>query len=344
MSGKSRIVEIDILKGLCMLFVVLGHAGFFKSIGVMWMFSAFYMPCFFLLSGLLANFDKYNFKTYVNKQIKRLIIPYFFWAFFHLLIMIVVNSIRHDTNSTEYIKGVFWDNNIHFPIAGALWFVSSVFFVSIGCFLLYSVVGSVYLRVTIIIIVVYIGLYVRPFLPWSMDSGLVAFGFFSVGFFWKNMIMKFMKKSENGYMLFFLKYGIVVALTYFIISYFNRYVNVRICEYGKNPMVFFVNALLGCVFFGLVSCGLSKLGRKSRIFKSIIVDWLASVGKNSMIYICINQIIVIAVRKIFQVGESTIRMLFCGIITMVIIHFFNSFLLNFPNKQIRDNYKIIVGA
>jgi hypothetical protein len=32
-----------------------------------------------------------------------------------------------------------------------------------------------------------------------MDSGLVAFGFFCVGFFWKNIIMKFMKKSENGY-------------------------------------------------------------------------------------------------------------------------------------------------
>lgn len=84
-TGKRREPWIDIAKGILILFVLLGHVNYFAhdfagtddfefvtNINVL--FSPWYMPAFFVITGYCTNFDV-PFKDFALKNFKSLIIP-----------------------------------------------------------------------------------------------------------------------------------------------------------------------------------------------------------------------------------------------------------------------------
>lgn len=81
---KERDIAIDLAKGVCIIFMVAGHAitsgGWLGS-----MLSLFRMPCFFIASGFLfkeSNLD--NPKGYVKRKFKGLYWPFVFWSLLFL--------------------------------------------------------------------------------------------------------------------------------------------------------------------------------------------------------------------------------------------------------------------
>ena len=68
----DRIAWIDIAKGYGILFVIFAHL----DVGILgtWIYT-FHMPLFFLLSGYVFGL-KYDFRTFVNKKIHSIVIPY----------------------------------------------------------------------------------------------------------------------------------------------------------------------------------------------------------------------------------------------------------------------------
>ena len=87
---------------------------------------------------------------------------------------------------------------------------------------------------------------------------------------------------------------IVGAITTFLI-FLNGYVNMREGKYAWIPL-FWVNVLLA-IFVGI---SISKLiDRWLRNCKLKV--WLLGVGKNSIVYLCLNQIVILCVTKIFGV-------------------------------------------
>ena len=72
-NPKYRIAECDIIRGILIIFVVIGHSGggvLHDSIFL------FHMPLFFLLSGFLFEGDRTKEKGYLTCKAKRLLIPY----------------------------------------------------------------------------------------------------------------------------------------------------------------------------------------------------------------------------------------------------------------------------
>ncbi len=80
-TTKQRYIWVDVAKALAMLLVVLGHImsyygeyNSFKQTFIM-----FHVPCFFFISGMFYSGNK-GVKLYIQKRVKVLIIPYFFFS------------------------------------------------------------------------------------------------------------------------------------------------------------------------------------------------------------------------------------------------------------------------
>lgn len=74
MSTKTRIIEIDIAKGILILFVLLGHSPICKLGGAC--INSFHMAVFFFLSGLTYNY-KGNLGHFFKKKTKGILLQYF---------------------------------------------------------------------------------------------------------------------------------------------------------------------------------------------------------------------------------------------------------------------------
>lgn len=79
---KQRCAEFDILKGLGILLVMLGHTPIDGMSKVL--IYSFHLPLFFMVSGFF--YKKQSIRTYAQKLFKRLILP---WAFFALLLTLL---------------------------------------------------------------------------------------------------------------------------------------------------------------------------------------------------------------------------------------------------------------
>ena len=70
----NRIGWIDAAKGIGLLCVILGHLHI--PLVDTWVYF-FHMPLFFFLSGCVFSGGKYDFKTFISKKLRSLVIPYF---------------------------------------------------------------------------------------------------------------------------------------------------------------------------------------------------------------------------------------------------------------------------
>ena len=123
---QKRIEWIDISKGISIILVVLGHLGFSNIPYVGEWLSSFRMPFFFFVSGIVF-FIRYDFKTFIKKRSRTLIMPYFYFSF-------IVGTCLYfsDVLSLQRIK--------HILLNGwggiALWFIPVLFFTQLVWFLI----------------------------------------------------------------------------------------------------------------------------------------------------------------------------------------------------------------
>lgn len=84
MVDSNRIVSFDILKGVGILLVILGH------IQIPYMLKtviySFHMPLFFFVSGCF--FRPISLREFLNKKTRQLLIPWAFFAFFVVRIFV----------------------------------------------------------------------------------------------------------------------------------------------------------------------------------------------------------------------------------------------------------------
>ncbi len=129
MELLSRNKQFDIIKGIAILCVVIGHAvneSIFYNYGLVILrkfIYIFHIPIFFFCSGYFFK-DKYNFKEFLLKKIKSLYLPYILFGFLFVFIDIFrgysVNSLVREI----FFILIFKNYNSY---AGALWFVPFLF-------------------------------------------------------------------------------------------------------------------------------------------------------------------------------------------------------------------------
>ena len=280
-----RQTDADVLKGIGIIMMIAGHTGLTSALGWSEYIAGFYMPMFFLVSGYFFAPDRYNIKEFVKRRGKSILVPYAFFSIFHLILwlsMWKLHAVSMKEHPLEVIKGVVYDNNRHFPIAGALWFLTCLFITElIGCFVIKYTNGIVTGIVTAAI--ASIGLFGEIFLPLSADSALTATTFYVVGYYLKTHWAVWLDKIKNARLFFKIFLLVMGNLIYIFLIRVNGISNIRSCEYGKYPVVYLLHAMLGIGIWWLVSYLITQISWNNRLWKGMV--WvIIYIGRNSMLF------------------------------------------------------------
>lgn len=106
---KGRNEYIDILKGILVLLVIIGHCDKTFPNGIIQTIYWFHMPCFFMISGYLFTIPK-DLGSWLEKNIKRLIVPHIAWF---SIITIITGNFKWNRFvcfilGARNIGGVYW--------------------------------------------------------------------------------------------------------------------------------------------------------------------------------------------------------------------------------------------
>ena len=145
----QRDESIDIIKGIGILLVVLGHSGCPQVLSQV--IYSFHMPLFFIASGIFFS-GKYlhNKKEYAKKKIKSLYLPFVQWSVVFLLFHNVfyeigiinseygtsdgqVNTFYSLRDIAAHLLGILLQMRGYDGLLGAYWFLRALF---VGCLLL----------------------------------------------------------------------------------------------------------------------------------------------------------------------------------------------------------------
>ena len=185
-KDMKRNPVFDIMKGITILLVILGHETWLPELPKNAIF-AFHMPLFFLVSGYF--FKQFN----LQKDIKRLIVPYLFTGLLLLFFHLLRNVPSFDLLEVKRdILNIFWGSgSCHSarlwgdkPQIGAIWFLLALFWCRMVYGILKSRIGNEILRLIIVLIIslsaILLDRYVIS-LPFTILPGCAAVVFFWLG-------------------------------------------------------------------------------------------------------------------------------------------------------------------
>lgn len=308
----KRFKEIDILKGIGIVLMIMGHQ-YYGDHFDKWI-HAFHMPIFFIISGFLYHSQK-SIREFVYKRVKTLLIPYLFFAGVHFFLISLKTIISGETVESLYmfLYHIFWINTEGVPICGAIWFLTALFFVNIFYLLIDKYIKNIMLKSVCVLFTAIAGMTLPTYgyrLPLALDVAFVGVGLFFAGTILRNMYEKFQflnifKMSLVG--------GFGIVLCYITIS-INASVNMRLGMYG-NDFLFFFNAILMTIALYFLICIVGKSN-------CLLIKELSYIGKNSIVYLGFNQLVLFFLKKI-RVGDSVMEMvikLLSLVICLCVLH------------------------
>lgn len=247
--------------------MVMGHVGFGENF---WHYTgAFHMPMFFFISGYL--FKNYEFKELLKRKYNSLIKPYLYFGFLNALLCVLL---VHGFKIGTYFEKLFFFNNRHLQVAGALWFLTCMFFVNIIFWTLHKYINK-YILAAVLLCITFGEYYLKIRLPYSIDSALYMLPVFYAGFLFKNHEPK-LKNWQN----------VIAGTIFFIISFVlifkNDFCNVRTCTYS-NLLFFYFNTIIATLAYFYLSKAISEV---------FTLKFLQYIGRNSLNYLALNQIVI----------------------------------------------------
>ncbi|MBQ3409306.1 MAG: acyltransferase family protein [Clostridia bacterium] len=206
---KQRIQWLDIVKGFLILTVMLGHISQTPEWLKIWIYS-FHMPLFFFLSGVTFSIEKYDFKTFIKRKIRTLIVPGLVFEFIQIIINVAMGKLQLTVKNI--ILGIILQ--MRGQGTDIAWFLVALFISEIVLYLvikllqdktkkivpvlfLSAIINFLYLRIAVNFLSVVV-------LPYSMDLVFLILPFIYAGYLYKNNRLKV---NENK--LFILLYIIM---------------------------------------------------------------------------------------------------------------------------------------
>ena len=299
----KRINWIDYAKGIGIILVILGHSIFPETLKI-WICS-FHMPLFFMLSGFTFNIEKYNdFKSFVKRKFKTLIIPYFIFSIVNWFWIIARNRNNLSLTFKKFIGILVQIGNTDF--GPGLWFVPCLFLSELFLYVLVKHLDKKILAIASIVMVT-IGVayarFINVNLPWGIDVVPISSAFVCLGYLIKN-------KTD-----IILSYKLMPI--YLVANIIFCYLNFRILGesvgmwssvYGNE-----IYYILASVFGSFLIYSICKLISN--------LNFLLHVGQNSITYYCLHVIVVGIVEKVYKIiiPSNVMNMTFIlGIVTLII--------------------------
>ncbi len=194
---EQRETWIDIAKGILIVFVIYGHAT--QNSIIKNLFSSFYMPCFFILSGWLMKKED-DIAKFIRKKIKGVILPYIFFSLIWILFCFVKSFII-ESNFNIYRAFL----SIIIPYSGSpggnvynLWFLPCLFLsqILVALFVYKNTFYKIIIGIICIIFAV-LGLTVKPYCS-LLIAIAVASIFIVIGYYFSNYFAEKIKQITFG--------------------------------------------------------------------------------------------------------------------------------------------------
>lgn len=314
-NNINRDLSLDIFRACGIFCMIAGHVSFGKIFSHF--IHAFHMPLFFFICGIFFTGNK-SFKYFMTNKTKKILIPYLSFATFYYIVWLIVDS----SNSLWYfpLKYLLWNNSVGagsgMPYAGALWFLTAFFSANIIYFGITSIKSN-YLKFFAILFVILCGTIfpiILPFrLPFTLDAGLVGVGFIYCGYIFKQS--RYYEYCTNLSLPIIL---LVSSILIFLI-FFNGYVNMRKGIYS-NIFLFWINAV-GCIIIGINIC--KYIVNKMKNITLPILSWICVVGRDSLVFLCVNEFVILILRKTIFFDNKIISSFVILMFTILICYLIN---------------------
>ncbi len=282
---NKRLKSIDILKGICILMIVWGHA---KGL-LNYEFILLAVPGFFIISGFLHNRTN-NFNEFFKKKFKRLYIPFVCCNLILPVIVLIKRFILglEIKNNIIYILKIILTYDKDGFLFGASWFLGSLFVISITIKALeklfkknYILTGAFYLTVILLfihcfnhnyeikrtllggvfyLIGIYLNLYRKPIYNiFKQYNFIVVLMIFIEILLWKT-IYDF--SYANTFLLNTVCFIVVSTIFSFILYAFSKYIERKIklskiiSYFGRNSLYIL---LFHFIFFEIINACILKI-------------------------------------------------------------------------------------
>lgn len=280
---NKRIEWIDILKGIAIISVIIGHRtwisyGIAPAVLKIWIYS-FHIPLFFFLSGYTFSVKgNSTFGKFLLKKVKTIIIPMAFFSVVSILVnygfygILLNNKSRNPKVIVEGLLGIILQKRLG-TCSGALWFLACLFVAEIIMYAIVRLAKHNYKIITVLIVISFcIGMawikLTNILLPWDIEIAFVAVLFIGLGYLAKQFLSK--TNINRWLCLIFFAINISVAL---INYYFSKKTEVDMAnDIFGNPVLFVLSAVSAII--GFVVLFKNTKGCK----------WINYIGRNSLIY------------------------------------------------------------
>lgn len=270
---------VDIAKGIGIILVFLGHFDIPNILRVE--IYTFHIPLFFFLSGVVFNSDK-PIKRFLGDEAKRMIVPYYCWAFFYfVLFKLLVQIVRGQ--SVNIGKDVY--TYLTMGRKDTIWFLSALLFVQVMAYIFLRLVKNnkalLMFFALLLFSICYLFFYKRGIHNFwiNADAAMMAMPFFALGYNYRYYRVDIEAKLLHGGWSYW-----ILIITLFLanigLGYLNYHLTgVQVDMFGNNygnPLLMLLSACSGIAAVVLLSYRLN-------------VRWIAYVGKNSMVYFIAHQ-------------------------------------------------------
>jgi fucose 4-O-acetylase-like acetyltransferase len=293
MENTKRIEYIDCCRGGAMVLVVMSHTTAFPwTVGRI--VGSFYMPLFFIISGMLYSTSGRNTWSKTFGRVKRMLAQYVKY----MLICDIAYCISIKERITDIqevvtiVKGFIYSRYFLYPSStiiniqllndynSALWFITAFIVVIliiqiISVNLLNDIKASILLILTACIFTIVLRK-IPILLPWSLDTAPLSCAFYIIGVWIKKK--NIISKLE-------LKHVLVLGIALCVLGLLNGGVNYSIRELGKSTFMFVLTSCVGSILMLWFAKMISN--RNMRINRG-----LAYIGKNTMLIMGIHLIFI----------------------------------------------------
>jgi len=125
---ESRLEYIDMVKGIGIILVVIGHSTYVSDQTITWL-ASFHMPLFFIISGLLFAYkgsEKEEFASYAKKRFCGMMIPYFWFSLIYIGVYFYYLYAHPEIMDMLFIQSAAIQAVSFYGIS-VLWFLPTIF-------------------------------------------------------------------------------------------------------------------------------------------------------------------------------------------------------------------------
>lgn len=305
MKPNNRIAELDILKGIGIIMVILGHSvpdfpinlrADIVSSTIESVLYGFHMPLFFLSAGYVLQMTENQSSglniSWIFKKSKRLLVPYFIFSFISLTLRWVFSSFTRSTFKIgTSLYGIFFEGKY-------FWFLYVMFSVLVMIELLRMLKVQIKVQLLVAFILYLIGLLI--------DSSFLCINRFGYYLIYTILGMIIYHKRDNVRAMLGRWYNCFILVSLFIVFFRMRLLD---CLYIRE-LSRFVVALTGTGVTYSLSLLILEKSDKFNL-------WLSYFGKMSLQYYLVHMIIQLPIY--YLVAELSFESPFLSVLTIFII-------------------------